>query len=136
MKSFKSVLRAFFAAVALFTLPGYLIAGSNFSVNVGTVVPNGSVNGAAAFTAAAYPNISGGAYLRKLTVTNSGTVDRVQIFDACSSSTTASAELVVVAKASDTVTLDFLPQAYKLTNPCIYKTNLGDNTIRATFFYE
>jgi hypothetical protein len=140
MKHFKKLLAMalFGLGLGIVAVPFAYAAGPT-TFTVSTVTPNGSLNGSAVFTAAGFPNVTGGAKLRKIVIDNltSPSADRVTIWTTCTSSTTAVAKFNLVVPASTTVTYDFLPNNFNTTSPCVQKGIVDLNAVmKATLVYE
>jgi hypothetical protein len=138
----KFLLRAALLSAAIFSVSA-LIGGQtahakDYTVTVTTYVPTGS---AGEFTSGGYPNITGGAYIRQIAIANAGaTAQTISVYDTCTSSTAAT--LAGVFDVPATIGTywapsgnTFLPQIFKLTNPCITKSSTS-SVVQATFFYE
>lgn len=140
MKGLKSLLFVGAMLCALTVAPRWAMAASSpFTVTVGTVVPNGSVNGAAAFTASSYPNYTGTLSVRKITVANtsSPTAEQIQLWDVCTSSTVATLKWTGVVAASSTLNVDITPRLMNMTSPCFSKGTFDStDVIKATLWYE
>lgn len=136
MKSLKSLLLGllFAASVSL-----VVYAASPTQVTVSTVAANGTGNGAAAFTAAGYPQITGTVKIRKLYLSNvlgTEAVD-VTLYKNCTSSTAATAVWTGIVGSSAVVNVDWLPLGMAITSPCLNKgSNSGAGTVKAHISYE
>lgn len=143
MKCLKLMLIALFFFGASVMAPRWGYAVSPFLVTVSTIVPNSSVNGSGAFTGAGYPQATGTTKIRKITLSNDGAAERVTLWKACTSSTTATAIWDGIVPSSTTATLapgmvivDFLPTSMVVVSPCIHKGLNGSGTVKASIVYE
>ncbi len=144
MKRFKLLLATLVFLGSLAIVPQGTEAASPFAVTVSTVIPNGSVNGSTAFTAAGYPQIAtSNVRVRKLWVSNDGAAERVSLWKNCTSSTTAVMVWDGIVPSSTTATavagnleIDILPNDAVISNVCIHKGLNGSGTVKASFFYE
>lgn len=143
MKRF-NILMASLLALFLGVSAAVVFAASPLEVTVSTVIPNGSVNGAAAFTAAGYPNISASTVrIRKIFISNDGAAERVTVWKTCTSSTAATAVWDGIVSSSITanvgegnLNVDWLPNAMNVAAPCIHKGLNGSGTVKAHIIYE
>lgn len=146
MKRFK--LSASLLGLVLFS--SAVFAASPFIVTVSSVVPNGSANGSAQFTAAGYPSYTGTLSVRKINLaytTTSATAqtEYVELWDTCTSSTAATLKWRGVVQSTITLggtgpylNTDIAPRLMTLTSPCFTRSanDITNGTIKATLFYE
>lgn len=152
MKHLKSWLtRAVLAfSIAVIAIP-LAMAASPFIVTVSSVVPNGAANGSAQFTAAGYPNYTGVLYARKInlaytTTTGTAQTEYVELWNTCTSSTTATLKWRGLVQSTATtggqagpfINIDLAPRLMGLTSPCFTRSanDITNGTIKATLFYE
>jgi len=140
MKSLKKVLLIGLLAFGL----GFWFQKANgagpYTVDLSTNPGNGTVQG---YASGAFPNISGNLYVRKLVVSAStNTVNQtISIYTTCTSTTAATLaykfylNAVTAGPELNMVSQDFLPQRFKLANPCMNKSDTTSN-VQATLFYE
>lgn len=111
-----------------------------FDVNiaVSTVDAKGATNGANAFTAAGYPNITGTVNIRQIVSTNYGLPQTISIYDTCTSSTAAVLAMKVVLPSTSTnFGNELLPRVLRLTSPCVTRGNEdGGGSANVTILYE
>ena len=138
MKFLKSILIAVFimAAFSLCTQVLPVAMAADYTLALTTNTPTGS---ATLFTNGAFPNITGGAYIRGLIIANRGdALQEISVYDTCTSSTAASLAGMIVVGSSTTVTLgaDQIPaQIWKLTNPGFIKSSTS-STVQITVLYQ
>jgi len=124
-------------SIAALLLAGFAaseLKAEQYNVNVATNIPT---LGALDFSGGGFPNISGGAKLKSITLSNNGTVGYVRLWKNCTAHTAAQFYGEYVVKASETITipLDTTGKS-KVSNLCIGGRLVPSATVNATIIYE